>query len=198
MEAATRQFDFAEVLTRMAEERASDVHLSPGFPPAMRMKGKIVPLAEYGKLSAAGHPRHRLRPAQRRPAQALRVRQAARPRLRRPGRRPLPRQLLLPARRDQRRLQAHPARDPGARASSNLPPVLRDFTKKPRGFVLVTGPTGSGKSTTLAVDDRHHQRASARSTSSRSRTRSSSSTATSAASSTSARSGPTRTTSRWR
>jgi twitching motility protein PilT len=32
-----------------------------------------------------------------------------------------------------------------------LPPVLREFTKKPRGFVLVTGPTGSGKSTTLAA-----------------------------------------------
>jgi twitching motility protein PilT len=28
--------------------------------------------------------------------------------------------------------------------------VLEEFTKKPRGFVLVTGPTGSGKSTTLA------------------------------------------------
>ena len=27
----------------------------------------------------------------------------------------------------------------------------REFTKKPRGFVLVTGPTGSGKSTTLAA-----------------------------------------------
>jgi twitching motility protein PilT len=35
--------------------------------------------------------------------------------------------------------------------SLGLPPVLRDFTKKPRGFVLVTGPTGSGKSTTLAA-----------------------------------------------
>jgi twitching motility protein PilT len=32
-----------------------------------------------------------------------------------------------------------------------LPPVLQEFTKKPRGFVLVTGPTGSGKSTTLAA-----------------------------------------------
>src|SRR3712207_6529152 len=31
-----------------------------------------------------------------------------------------------------------------------LPPVLKDFIRKPRGFVLVTGPTGSGKSTTLA------------------------------------------------
>jgi twitching motility protein PilT len=32
-----------------------------------------------------------------------------------------------------------------------VPPVLRDLTRKPRGFVLVTGPTGSGKSTTLAA-----------------------------------------------
>src|SRR5919201_823614 len=32
-----------------------------------------------------------------------------------------------------------------------LPPVLLDFTHKPRGFVLVTGPTGSGKSTSLAA-----------------------------------------------
>ncbi|HLA96772.1 MAG TPA: type IV pilus twitching motility protein PilT [Pyrinomonadaceae bacterium] len=31
-----------------------------------------------------------------------------------------------------------------------LPPVVADMCKKPRGLVLVTGPTGSGKSTTLA------------------------------------------------
>jgi twitching motility protein PilT len=31
-----------------------------------------------------------------------------------------------------------------------LPPVIKDISRKPRGLVLVTGPTGSGKSTTLA------------------------------------------------
>ena len=31
-----------------------------------------------------------------------------------------------------------------------LPPVVAELSKKPRGMVLVTGPTGSGKSTTLA------------------------------------------------
>lgn len=31
-----------------------------------------------------------------------------------------------------------------------LPRVLEDLTKKPRGFILVTGPTGCGKSTTLS------------------------------------------------
>lgn len=32
-----------------------------------------------------------------------------------------------------------------------IPPVLKTFMDKPRGLVLVTGPTGSGKSTTLAA-----------------------------------------------
>jgi twitching motility protein PilT len=32
-----------------------------------------------------------------------------------------------------------------------LPPILADFANKPSGLVLVTGPTGSGKSTTLAA-----------------------------------------------
>jgi twitching motility protein PilT len=32
-----------------------------------------------------------------------------------------------------------------------LPKVIADFTNKPSGLVLVTGPTGSGKSTTLAA-----------------------------------------------
>src|SRR5499426_2262323 len=33
----------------------------------------------------------------------------------------------------------------------NLPPVLATLADRPRGLVLVTGPTGSGKSTTLAA-----------------------------------------------
>jgi len=32
----------------------------------------------------------------------------------------------------------------------NLPPVVTELARKPRGLLLVTGPTGSGKSTTLA------------------------------------------------
>lgn len=33
----------------------------------------------------------------------------------------------------------------------NLPPICKEISRKPRGLVLVTGPTGSGKSTTLAA-----------------------------------------------
>ena len=44
-------FDFAEVLTRMVQMRASDVHLTPGFPPAVRVRGRIVPDGRLPPLS---------------------------------------------------------------------------------------------------------------------------------------------------
>ena len=69
-----------------------------------------------------------------------------------PGHGALPRQRLLPARRRcRRRVPPDPERDAGARATSACRRCSQEFTKKPRGFVLVTGPTGSGKSTTLAA-----------------------------------------------
>ena len=34
---------------------------------------------------------------------------------------------------------------------NDIPPILGDFAMRPRGLILVTGPTGSGKSTTLAA-----------------------------------------------
>jgi twitching motility protein PilT len=37
----------------------------------------------------------------------------------------------------------------------NLPPVLAEIVKAPNGLILVTGPTGNGKSTTLASMLRH-------------------------------------------
>ncbi len=42
-----------------------------------------------------------------------------------------------------------------------LPPILHEFTNLPQGFVLVTGPSGQGKSTTLAalIDKINHTRA---------------------------------------
>ncbi|MCP9850299.1 type IV pilus twitching motility protein PilT [Cyanobium sp. Morenito 9A2] len=45
--------------------------------------------------------------------------------------------------------------------SLNLPPVVEEMSRKPRGLVLVTGPTRSGKTTTLAalLDHINHTRA---------------------------------------
>ncbi|MFJ3728262.1 type IV pili twitching motility protein PilT [Streptomyces sp. NPDC090045] len=71
-----------------------------------------------------------------------------------------------------------------------LPPVAVGWAGMPRGFVLVTGPTGSGKSTSLAALPTTSTRT-GRCTSSPSRTRSSTCTTTSVRRSTSARSAPT-------
>src|SRR3989344_2872882 len=42
----------------------------------------------------------------------------------------------------------------------NLPPILLEFIQRPQGFILVVGPTGHGKTTTLAamVDYINHMR----------------------------------------
>src|SRR6476619_5088427 len=44
-------FDFADVLLRMVEMDASDVHLTPGFPPAVRVRGAITPLEGFPELT---------------------------------------------------------------------------------------------------------------------------------------------------
>jgi len=43
----------------------------------------------------------------------------------------------------------------------NLPPVLHEFLRRPQGFILITGPSSQGKSTTLAamIDEINHTRA---------------------------------------
>lgn len=43
----------------------------------------------------------------------------------------------------------------------NLPPILHEFTRHHQGFVLITGPSSHGKSTTLAalIDEINHKRA---------------------------------------
>src|SRR3954449_5238575 len=148
--AATKNFDFADVLTRMTEERASDVHLSPGFPPAMRVRGKIVPLEEYGPML----------PQQTRDTVYSLLNDDQRKRFE--SRKQLDLAYAVPG---VARFRVNCFFQRGAISAAfrripheiprldelGLPRVLEDLTRKPRGLVLVTGPTGSGKSTSLAA-----------------------------------------------
>ena len=150
MEAATQQFDFAQVLMRMAQERASDVHLSPGFPPAIRSRGRIVPLEEYGILM----PQHTrdtvyslLNDDQRKRFESHKQLDLA---YAVPGVGRFRVNCFFQRGSISAAFRRIPQEIPTL-PDLNLPPILQEFTKKPRGFVLVTGPTGSGKSTTLAA-----------------------------------------------
>jgi twitching motility protein PilT len=148
--AATRKFDFAEILTRMAEERASDVHLTPGYPPAIRVRGKIVGLEEYGPLSSQ---------VTRDTVYSL-LNDDQRKRFE--SKKQLDLAYAVPG---VARFRVNCFFQRGAISAAfrripheiprldelGLPRILEDLTRKPRGLVLVTGPTGSGKSTSLAA-----------------------------------------------
>jgi twitching motility protein PilT len=143
-------FDFAEVLTRMVELRASDVHLSPGFQPAIRVRGRITPLDDYPPMT----------PQQTREVVYAILNNDQRKRFE--NNQQLDFAYAIP---NVARFRVNVYFQRGAISAAfrhipqeiktveelGLPPVMTEFTRKPRGFVLVTGPTGSGKTTTLAA-----------------------------------------------
>ncbi|MGB2850534.1 MAG: type IV pilus twitching motility protein PilT [Solirubrobacterales bacterium] len=144
------EFDFAEVLTRMVEVRASDVHLTPGFAPALRVRGRITPMDDYPPLS----------PQQTRDVVYAILNNDQRKRFE--NEQQLDFAYSIP---DVARFRVncyfqrgavsaafrHVPQEIKTVAELQLPAVLEELCRKPRGFVLVTGPTGSGKTTSLAA-----------------------------------------------
>jgi twitching motility protein PilT len=133
----------------VAEKRASDLLLIAGAPPSVRLDGRVLPLAE-GPLDGldiedailpalAPHARRQYRESQIADA-SFRVAGVGRFRInlhRERGRAAVAIRML-------------PARVPRL-ATLSLPPQVEALALLPRGLVLVGGPTGSGKSTTLAA-----------------------------------------------
>ncbi|HKQ17949.1 MAG TPA: type IV pilus twitching motility protein PilT, partial [Solirubrobacterales bacterium] len=143
-------FDFAEVLTRMVQMGASDVHLTAGFKPAVRVRGQIGALEDFPELTTQ------------------QTREIVYSILNDDQRKHFENDLQLDfayAIPNVARFRVNCFFQRGAISAAfrhipqniktlpelGLPAVLEDFTRKPRGFVLVTGPTGSGKTTSLAA-----------------------------------------------
>jgi twitching motility protein PilT len=142
--------DFAAVLTQVAERRASDLHLTAGFPPAVRESGKVTAMEGFPRLTPQmtrevvfgilSEDQRKRFEVEHQLDFAYAIPNVARFRVNCYMQRGSVSAAF--------RLVPHgiPSLD-----DLGVPPVLREFTRKPRGFVLVTGPTGSGKSTTLAA-----------------------------------------------
>ncbi len=148
-EAAVTPFKIDEILRRMVDSKASDLHLVVGSPPNARIDGKLVSLSEYGIIN-----NEMLKEAlysvisdeQKKAFEKNRELDFSysMPKISRFRGNMLYQRNTLGA-----VFRAIPANPPTIE-ELNLPAIITTLSKKPRGLVLVTGPTGSGKSTTLA------------------------------------------------
>jgi len=138
-----------ELLRLTARMAASDIHLKADSPPVLRIRGDLVPQTQYGPLTADDTwrlyeeittPARRQR-FEREPELDLSYELAGVARYR-----------VNVAR--QRSTVSIVARRLSVAIPNiedlRLPSVCKELVMRPRGLVLVTGPTGSGKSTTLA------------------------------------------------
>ena len=138
-----------DLLKLIVERGASDLHIAVGVPPILRIDGQLMP-TNYEKLTAQDTQRLVYDILTDEQIQRFEstleldfsysVAKVSRYRVN--------------IYRDKGTVAAAfrviPARIPTIR-ELGLPPILEDLSRKPRGLILVTGPTGSGKSTTLSA-----------------------------------------------
>jgi twitching motility protein PilT len=143
-------FDFADILLAVLEHRASDLHITAGAEPTIRVRGHLKALEGFPKLSQQDtreiiygilndEQRSRFE-RDRQLDMAYQIPGAARFRVN-----VYQQRLAVGA-----AFRLIPTEIPPL-SVLGLPPVVHELVKKPRGLVLVTGPTGSGKSTSLAA-----------------------------------------------
>lgn len=141
--------DLDQLLTIMTKQGASDLHIKPTRPPLLRLNGKLLPLkTDPLKLEEIGQMVDKiLTPPQKR---KLEENMSVDLGYGVPGVARFRGNIFM----QRGNLAACFRRIPFkilAIEDLDLPKVLLEFCKMPMGLVLVTGPTGSGKSTTLAA-----------------------------------------------
>jgi twitching motility protein PilT len=151
--------DLKELLEIVVKEQASDLHVSVGHPPILRITGRLVPLAKREKMTpkdTQGLAEALMSPEQFQKfliEKEIDFSYAFGPEARfrvnaffQEGKISLALRLI--------------SQNIKTIEELNLPPIVKEFTKASQGFVLVVGPSGHGKSTTLAaiIDEINHTR----------------------------------------
>src|SRR6476659_10135699 len=143
------QVPIPELLGKLLEVQGSDLHLTDGIPPSCRGHGELELLQDYPNLTprALQGMIYAILPQKMRERFEQELE--------------LDMSYSLPG-RARFRVNVYMQRDAVGAVfrvipfeikgldELGLPPVCADLARFPRGFVVVTGPTGSGKSTTLA------------------------------------------------
>ncbi len=148
MQTSQTVLDMAELLRLMTEKKASDLHIALGAPPMLRIDGQVVPTA-FPKLTAeiCQHLVYSLlTDTQKQRFESMNeldisfgIKNIGRVRM----------NVFRQRGAIGAALRAIPQKIQ-ALDELGLPRVAFDVLKIPKGLILVTGPTGSGKSTTLA------------------------------------------------
>ncbi|WP_438002803.1 type IV pilus twitching motility protein PilT [Sorangium sp. So ce321] len=142
------RYTLQQLLRAMVEKGASDMHITSGTPPLLRIDGTVVPLklpplmpSDTKQLCYSVLSEEQVATFEQRNELDLSFGMKGLARFRA--------NIYM-----QRGAVAAAFRQIPFRIMNfdelGLPPVVLDITAKPRGLVLVTGPTGSGKTTTLA------------------------------------------------
>lgn len=155
--------DYSNWLTKLlvlvVESKASDLHLSVNHPPILRIAGRLIPVPNRPRLTpedtqgfafALMTDEQRNRFLQEKDIDfSYSLEDLARFRV----------NIFYQKSTISIALRFIPAKIPTIE-ELNLPPTLKEFTHYSQGFVLVTGPSGQGKSTTLAalLDEINHSR----------------------------------------
>src|SRR5215813_10289821 len=148
--AALTEFSIDDLLRRAHELEASDLHVTPGSEPVVRIRGRIERLTDYEKLSADTTRELVYRILSTTQQKTLETKRSVDLAYSLPG----VARFRVNAFFQRQTIGAAFRMIPSeikSLAELGLPGQLSDLAAKPRGLVLVTGPTGSGKSTTLAA-----------------------------------------------
>ena len=142
--------DLDDLLLHLLEEGGSDLHLTLGSPPMIRVHGDLEPVAGFGPLTGTQLQDCLYSILTDRQKQRFEESKELDLAYELPGAARFRVNLFQQRGTIGGVLRAIPW-EIKALEALHMPEILGDFADLPRGLVLVTGPTGSGKSTTLAA-----------------------------------------------